>query len=142
MKIKMKAEITDEYGNVITKEIEAEVPDVTEFGNPEEFYEIFDRFEKPVIEARNQLGEKKSQKHILKKLSELLKKGRTGDCEIEGEIGRITVNSGNAIVPEHQPKRKNHDESNALDFSEVLYHAELSAGGGNTEPFAAPERKR
>ena len=42
----------------------------------------------------------------MKKLSELLKKGRTGDCEIEGEIGRITVNSGNAIVPEHQPKER------------------------------------
>ena len=64
MKIKMKAEITDEYGNVITKEIEAEVTDVTEFGNPEEFYEIFDRFEKPVIEARNQLGEKIAEVYL------------------------------------------------------------------------------
>ncbi len=72
MKIKMKAEITDEYGNMITKEIGAEVPDVTEFGNPEEFYEIFDRFEKPVIEARNQLG-KKSQKYTLKKPPGLLR---------------------------------------------------------------------
>ena len=56
MKMKLKAEIIDEKGKVITKEIETEIPEVTEFGDPENFYEVFNRFEKPVIEARNQLG--------------------------------------------------------------------------------------
>ena len=49
---------------MITKEIETEIPDVSEFGNPEEFYEIFDRFEKPVIEARNELGEKIAEAYL------------------------------------------------------------------------------
>ena len=53
MKMKLKAEIIDEKGKVITKEIETEIPEVTEFGDPENFYEVFNRFEKPVIEARN-----------------------------------------------------------------------------------------
>lgn len=85
MKIKMKAEITDEYGNVITKEIEAEVPDVTEFGNPEEFYEIFDRFEKPVIEARNQLGEKIAEAY----LEEAVRASRASKKRAELETAKL-----------------------------------------------------
>lgn len=64
MKIEMSVKMTDKGGNVITKIVETEVPEVTEFGNPEEFYEIFDRFEKPVIEARNQLGEKIAEVYL------------------------------------------------------------------------------
>ena len=57
MEIEMNVKMTDKKGNVITRIIRTEVPEVTEFGNPEEFYEIFDRFERPVIQARNQIGE-------------------------------------------------------------------------------------
>ena len=46
MKMKLKAEIIDGNGKVITKEIETEIPEVTEFGDPENFYEVFNRFEK------------------------------------------------------------------------------------------------
>ena len=35
MKMKLKAEIIDENGKVTTKEIETEIPEVTEFGDPE-----------------------------------------------------------------------------------------------------------
>ncbi len=54
MKIEMSVKMTDKDGNVITRIVETEV---TEFGNPETFHEVFDRFEKPVIKARNQIGE-------------------------------------------------------------------------------------
>ena len=39
--MKLKAEIIDENGKVITKEIETEIPEVTEFGDPKNFYEVF-----------------------------------------------------------------------------------------------------
>ncbi len=55
MEIEMNVKMTDKKGNVITRVIKTEVPEVTEFGNPEEFYGIFDRFERPVIEAGNQM---------------------------------------------------------------------------------------
>lgn len=55
MEIEMNIKMTDKKGNVITRMIKTEVPEVIEFGNPEEFYEIFDRFERPVIEAGNQM---------------------------------------------------------------------------------------
>lgn len=64
MKIKVKAEMTDEKGKVITKEIETEVPEVKEFGNPEDFYDVFDRFEKPVIEAGNKIREEMAEAYL------------------------------------------------------------------------------
>lgn len=60
----MSVKMTDKDGNVITKIVETEVPEVTEFGNPETFYEVFDRFEKPVIEARNQIGEELTKVYL------------------------------------------------------------------------------
>ena len=58
MKVRFVAEILDENGNPIKVpvKVETDVPDVSEFTSPEEFYKIFDRFEKPVIEARNQIA--------------------------------------------------------------------------------------
>lgn len=64
MKIKLKAEMIDEKGKVITQEIETEVPEVKEFGNPENFYDIFDRFERPVIEAGNQIKTKMAETYL------------------------------------------------------------------------------
>lgn len=106
MKIEMKVKMTDEKGNVITRTIETEVPEVTEFENSETFYEVFNRFERPVMEARNQLGEKIAEAYLEEAVKASKKGAKKGDCEIEGELGRIAVNGGDAIVPEHQPKER------------------------------------
>lgn len=59
MKVRLMAEITDDNGKKVIKpiEIKAEVPDIGEFGNKSQFYEVFDRYEKPVLAARTQLVE-------------------------------------------------------------------------------------
>lgn len=36
--------------------VETDVPDLTEFNCPSEFQKVFDRYERPVIEARNQIA--------------------------------------------------------------------------------------
>ena len=58
MKIRYVAEILDEEGKSIKAPItvETDVPEVSEFTAPAEFYQVFDRFEKPVIEGRNQIA--------------------------------------------------------------------------------------
>ena len=58
MKVRFVAEILDDNGNAVKAPVtvETNVPDVSEFKNPAEFYHVFDRFEKPVIEARNQIA--------------------------------------------------------------------------------------
>ena len=45
MKVRLKAEIIDDSGKEMTKtvEIERDVPDIDEFGDPSTFYEVFDR---------------------------------------------------------------------------------------------------
>ena len=68
MKVKFTAELIDESGNKIVKEIEREIPNINEYGKPEEFYEIFDRYEKPVIEARNQIAEEITQEYLFSSL--------------------------------------------------------------------------
>lgn len=58
MKVRFVAEILDDNGNPIKApvKVETDVPDVSEFTTPAEFYSVFDRFEKPVVEARNQIA--------------------------------------------------------------------------------------
>ena len=58
MKVRFIAEIVDDSGKTVKAPVtvETDVPDVTEFTNPSEFYKVFDRFERPVIEARNQVA--------------------------------------------------------------------------------------
>ena len=58
MKVRFIAEIVDDKGDVVKApvKIETDVPDISEFTDPMEFYQVFDRFERPVIEARNQLA--------------------------------------------------------------------------------------
>ena len=58
MKVRFIAEIVDDKGDVVKApvKIETDVPDILEFTDPMEFYQVFDRFERPVIEARNQLA--------------------------------------------------------------------------------------
>lgn len=66
MKIRFVAEILDDKGETIKApvKVETDVPDVSEFTTPMEFYDVFDRFEKPVIEARNQIASKISQDYL------------------------------------------------------------------------------
>lgn len=56
MKVRFIVGIIDDDGKVVNAPaaVETEVPDISEFTEPEEFYKVFDRFERPVIEARNQ----------------------------------------------------------------------------------------
>jgi len=58
MKVRFTAEIVDDDGKVRKAPVsaEADVPEITEFTSPSEFYKVFDRFERPVIEARNQVA--------------------------------------------------------------------------------------
>lgn len=75
MKIRLYAEIIDDNGNKVIKpvEVETEIPDIKEFGKKEEFYQIFDRYERPVLEARNQLG-REITKEYLNQAAETAKK--------------------------------------------------------------------
>lgn len=58
MKVRFIAEIVDNQGKAVKAPvtIETDVPDVSEFSDPDEFYQVFDRFERPVIEARDQIA--------------------------------------------------------------------------------------
>ncbi len=58
MRVRFIAEIVDNDGKVMKApvSVETDVPDITEFTSPSEFYKVFDRFERPVIEARNQVA--------------------------------------------------------------------------------------
>ena len=85
MKIRFKAEIIVEDGNIITKEIETEVPSVTEFGNREMFYEVFDRFEKPVIEARNQIGQELTEAYFEEAVKASKKGAKMGNAKSKGK---------------------------------------------------------
>ena len=66
MKVRFVAEIIDDNGNTIKAPVKVEtaVPDVSEFTNPTEFYNVFDRFEKPVIEARNQIASEIARNYL------------------------------------------------------------------------------
>lgn len=58
MKIRFTAEIIDDNGNSVKAPVavETDVPDLTEYNCPSEFLRVFDRYERPVIEARNQIA--------------------------------------------------------------------------------------
>ncbi len=66
MKVRFIAEIVDDNGEVTKApvSIEATVPDITEFSSPSEFYKVFDRFERPVIEARNQIASEVAKDYL------------------------------------------------------------------------------
>ncbi len=57
MKVHFIAELVDDNGEVTKAPmtIGTDVLDITEFSSPSEFYKVFDRFERHVIEARNQI---------------------------------------------------------------------------------------
>ena len=58
MKVRFSAEIIDDNGERIRMPVaaEVEVPNIREYSNASEFYKLFDRYERPVIEARNQIA--------------------------------------------------------------------------------------
>ncbi len=58
MRVRFIAEIIGDDGKVMKAplSVETDVPDITEFSSPSEFYKVFDRFERSVIEARNQIA--------------------------------------------------------------------------------------
>jgi len=61
MKVRFTAEIIeiiDDNGNAIKDPVAVEttVPDLMEYNCPAEFLKVFDRYERPVIEARNQIA--------------------------------------------------------------------------------------
>lgn len=80
MKIQMTAKVIDDNGNEVTRTIEKEavIPDIAEYGEPENFYEIFHRYEKPALEMRNELSEEVTKAYLeraasLKKYGEITK---------------------------------------------------------------------
>ena len=66
MKVRFIAEIVDDKGDIVKApvKIETDVPDISEFTDPMEFYQVFDRFERPVIEARNQLAAEIAKEYL------------------------------------------------------------------------------
>ena len=66
MKVRFMAEIIDDEGKVVkaATAVETEVPDISEFTEPEEFYKVFDRFERPVIEARNEAAAEIAKEYL------------------------------------------------------------------------------
>lgn len=79
MKVRFTAEIIDDRGEIVKTPVtvETDVPDVTEFTEPTEFYQVFDRFERPVIEARNQAAEEIAKKYLEE--APFLKGGERGE---------------------------------------------------------------
>lgn len=78
MKIQMTAQVVDENGKAVmgavTKEVE--VPDITEYGNKDQFYELFSRYETAVIQERNELTAEVTKEYLesaaaLKKYGEI-----------------------------------------------------------------------
>ena len=58
MKVRFTAEIIDDNGNTLKTpvSVETKVPDLTDFNCPSKFLKVFDQYERPVIEARNQIA--------------------------------------------------------------------------------------
>ena len=65
----------DDNGNEITRTIEKEavIPDIAEYGEAEDFSEIFHRYEKPALQVRNELAEEVTKEYLERAAS--LKKG-------------------------------------------------------------------
>lgn len=57
MKIRLTAQMVDDSGEELTEIVtkEAEVPDVTAYGDKDQFYELFHRYETAVIRERENL---------------------------------------------------------------------------------------
>ena len=76
MRLRFTAEMIDDNGERVSMptEIETAVPNPEEFGDKSRFYEIFDRYERAALEARNQAAEEITQSYL--NAATVLKKGR------------------------------------------------------------------
>ena len=66
MRLRFTAEMIDDDGERVSMpvEIETTVPNPEEYGDKSRFYEIFDRYEKAALEARNQAAAKITQSYL------------------------------------------------------------------------------
>ena len=108
MKLRFTAELIDDNGELVSRrtEVETTVPKLEEYGERSRFYEVFDRYEKSALEARNQAAVEITQSYL--NAAAVLKKGAKDGRkrEIEAEIGRISVENADAITPALQPKER------------------------------------
>ena len=108
MRLRFTAEMIDDNGERVSMPIEVEtaVPNPEEFGDKSLFHEIFDRYERAALEARNQAAEEITESYL--NAATALKKGaaKGKKREIEAEIGRISVENADAITLDGQPKER------------------------------------
>ena len=76
MKMQITVNIKNEDGSELTEPttIEVEIPEVEAFTGPKVFDEVFDQYERGVLEARNGVVEEATEKY----LSEVAKKNSVG----------------------------------------------------------------
>src|SRR2546429_9368222 len=79
MKMRITVNIEKEDGSELTEPttIEVDIPEIEAFTSPRVFDEIFDRYERGVLEARNGVVEEATEKY----LSEVAKKTRVANKE-------------------------------------------------------------
>ena len=79
MKLRFTAELIDDNGELVCRrtEVETTVPKLEEYGERTRFYEVFDRYEKSALEARNQAAMEITQSYL--NAAAALKKGRKMD---------------------------------------------------------------
>ena len=58
MKVRFIAEIVEDNGNIVKTPVtvETDVPDISEFTDPTEFYTVFDRFERTGHRSKKSIG--------------------------------------------------------------------------------------
>lgn len=116
MKIQMTAKVMDDNGNEVTRTIEKEavIPDIAEYGKPEDFHTIFYRYEKPALEIRNELSAEITEAY-LERAASLKNTEKSQNCELEAEIGRCRVEKGSGIMGARKPKERAY----SLAFTEL-----------------------
>src|SRR5882757_143534 len=79
MKITVNIENDDNTETVESTEIELDIPNFESFTGPDKFGEVFDQYERKVLEARNDMMKAATEKY----LSELAKKNTVRDRDRE-----------------------------------------------------------
>ncbi len=66
MRVRFIAEIVDDERTEKKSpvSVEVDVPDIAEYSSPSAFYKVFDRYERPVIEARNQIAAEITKEYL------------------------------------------------------------------------------
>ena len=90
MRLRFTAEMIEENGNRVSMPVEVEtaVPNLGEFGDKSLFYEIFDRYERAVLEVHNQAAEGITESYLN---AASTNKGGKREKGIEAKIGRIFI---------------------------------------------------